>query len=178
MSSRPFDLHRTGLVLGEGAGAVVLEECQRAAARGAKIYGEVVGYGSSFVAERANGGHAAQAVRQAIQMSLRTSGMAPEEIGHVHAHGISTRWSDAEEAQGIASIFSECGRPVPVVAAKSHFGNLGAGSGVVELIASLAAIERQQLFPVMNYETPDPACPIAVVTDGPSHGLREERAQH
>lgn len=163
--SRPFDLHRTGLVLGEGAGAVVLEERGRAEARNAKIYGEIVGYGSSFVAESQGSGCCSQAVIQAIKMALDMAGMAPVEIGHVHAHGLSTQQADLEEAQAIHAVFSECSSALPVVAAKSHFGNLGAGSGVVEIIASLMAFQQGRLFPVLNYETPDPACPVAVVTN-------------
>ena len=162
--SRPFDLHRTGLVLGEGAGAVVLEEKGRAELRGAKIYGEIAGYGSSFVAERQGTGHCTQAVVQAIRMALRTADMTPDDVGHVHAHGLSTQRADAAEAQAIHFVFSDCSRRVPVVAAKSHFGNLGAGSGMVEIIASMAAIQRGRLFPVLNYQTPDPDCPVAVVT--------------
>ena len=163
--SRPFDLHRTGLVLGEGAGAVVLEERGRAESRNAKIYGEIVGYGSSFVAESQGSGCCSQAVIQAIKMALDMAGMAPVEIGHVHAHGLSTQQADLEEAQAIHAVFSECSSALPVVAAKSHFGNLGAGSGVVEIIASLMAFQQGRLFPVLNYETPDPACPVAVVTN-------------
>ena len=162
--SRPFDLNRTGLVLGEGAGAVILEERERAAARGANIYGEVVGYGSSFVPPRDSSGNIAQALQQAIEMACRSSDMKPEEIGHIHAHGLSTHSSDREEAQGIQAVFGEDNSTPPVVAAKSHFGNLGAGSGTVELIASLAAIRQQKLFPVLNYETPDPACALSIVS--------------
>ena len=90
--------------------------------------------------------------------------MKPEEIGHIHAHGLSTHSSDREEAQGIQAVFGENNSTPPVVAAKSHFGNLGAGSGTVELIASLAAIRQQKLFPVLNYETPDPACALSIVS--------------
>ncbi len=162
-ASRPFDLHRTGMVLGEGAGAIVLEELETARARGAQIYGEVVGQGSSTVLDRSGVAHIDVAIKNAMLQSLRNSGLSSDDIGHVHAHGLSTTWCDAEEAQAINTVFGQRSKPVPVTAAKSYFGNLGAGSGMVELICSLLALQHNRLFPVLNYETPDPACPIAVV---------------
>ena len=89
-----------------------------------------------------------------------------KQIGHLHAHGLSTRSCDAEEARAIHGVFGGRSRPVPVVAAKSYFGNLGAGGGMVELIASLLALQHGHLFPTLNYETPDADCPVAVVRDG------------
>lgn len=161
--SRPFEASRTGLVMGEGAGAVVLELLEHARARDAKILGEVIGYGSSSVLDRHSVADCGQALLNAIRLSLRSAGLAPEQVGHVNAHGLSTRKCDCEEAQAIAAVFGDRTSAVPVVAAKGHFGNLGAGSGTIELIASLMAMERGTLFPVLNYETPDPECPIAVV---------------
>jgi 3-oxoacyl-[acyl-carrier-protein] synthase II len=86
-------------------------------------------------------------------------------IGHIHAHGLSTRTCDVDEARAIQQALGDRARTIPVTAAKSYFGNLGAGSGMVELIASLLAMGSGRLFPVLNYETPDPACPLAVVVD-------------
>lgn len=163
-ASRPFDLDRTGLVLGEGAGAVVLEELETAKARGATIYGEVVGYGSSTVRDHDGTPHFDTAIKNALTQSLHIAGMSPDQIGHVHAHGLSTKQCDAEEARAINDVFDR--RKVPVVAAKSNFGNLGAGSGVVELIASTMALNEGRLFSTLNYETPDPECDIAVVQNG------------
>jgi 3-oxoacyl-[acyl-carrier-protein] synthase II len=162
-ASRPFDLRRTGMVLGEGAGAIVLEELETARARGAQILAEVVGQGSSSVQDRAGVAHIDVAIKNAMQQALRNSGLSPDDIGHVHAHGLSTGKCDAEEAQAINAVFGRRVNPVPVTAAKSYFGNLGAGGGLVELICSLLALQHDRLFPVLNYETPDPACPIAVV---------------
>ena len=88
-----------------------------------------------------------------------------DEVGHVHAHGLSTRESDAQEAQAIREMFASRSGGVPVTAAKSYFGNLGAGSGLVELIASVLAMNHDALFPILNYETPDPACPIQAVAE-------------
>jgi 3-oxoacyl-[acyl-carrier-protein] synthase II len=134
--------------------------------RGARIYGEIVGHGSSTVVDRNGASHCDQAVVNAVRMAFRNSGTKAAQIGHVHAHGLSTRRSDRDEATAIQNTFAEREEPVPVVAAKSHFGNLGAGSGAVELIASLKAMQHGELFPVLNYETPDAECPLAVVRPG------------
>jgi 3-oxoacyl-[acyl-carrier-protein] synthase II len=165
-ASRPFELHRTGMVLGEGAGAIVLEELHSARARGATVYGEVIGSASSAVAGPRLIARRGQAMVNVLRAVLAAAGVGVEDVGHVHAHGLSTRSCDAEEAQAIREVFGPRGRPVPVVAAKSYFGNLGAGSGMVELIASLMAFQHDRLFPVLNYQAPDPECPICVVTDG------------
>ncbi|NLS93779.1 MAG: beta-ketoacyl-[acyl-carrier-protein] synthase family protein [Planctomycetaceae bacterium] len=164
-ASRPFDLHRTGMVLGEGAGAVILEERGRAERRGAEIFGEVLGTASSasvgpkLVARRAD------ALATALSSALRVTGLAPESLGHVQAHGLGTRSCDSDEAQAINAVLGVRADPIPVTAAKSYFGNLGAGSGMVELIAGILAIKYRLLFPVLNYETPDPDCPISVVRE-------------
>jgi len=165
-ASRPFDRDRTGMVLGEGAGTVVLEELALAEGRGAKIYGEVVAGASSSVVGRNLVARRDQALANVMRAVLRSSGAAVDEIGHIHAHGLSTRSCDAEEARAIHEVFAARREPLPVVAAKSYFGNLGAGSGMVELIASLLTLQHDRLFPILNYETPDPECPVAAVTDG------------
>jgi 3-oxoacyl-[acyl-carrier-protein] synthase II len=161
-TSRPFDLHRTGMVLGEGAGALVLEDVDSALARGATIYGEVVGGGSSSVVERNLVARRDVAMKNALTATLQHADATPDEVGHLHAHGLSTRTSDVEESWAIGEVFRA--RAVPVVAAKSSFGNLGAGSGAVEIAASLLALQHGRLFRVLNYQTPDPECPLAVVT--------------
>jgi 3-oxoacyl-[acyl-carrier-protein] synthase II len=163
--SRPFDLNRTGMVLGEGAGGVMLEELGQAQARGASIYGEVVGAASSSVSGRGLVARRGDAIGNVLRAVLQASGIAPEQVGHLNAHGLSTRSCDIDEAQAIAAIFGSRAKPLPVVAAKSYFGNLGAGSGTIELIASLLAMQHGRLFPTLNYETPDPQCPVAVVRD-------------
>ena len=168
--SRPFDLHRSGMVLGEGAGALVLEELRTAQARGARIYGEVVGQASASVAARRLVAVRRQALLNAMRGALLDAELEPDALGHLHAHGLSTRSCDVDEAEAVQELFAQRQRPLAVVAAKSAFGNLGAGSGAVELIASLLALGRGTLFPVHNYTTPDPDCPLAVVrsTDVPA----------
>lgn len=162
-ASRPFDLHRCGMVLGEGAGVVVLEELSHAQARGATIYGEVVGTGSSTVADRRLVARRDVALANAMRSALADASMTPVDIGHIQAHGLSTRSCDTDEAKAIQSVFGDRAAEVPVTAAKSYFGNLGAGSGGVELIAGALALTHNRLFPILNYQTPDPSCPIAAV---------------
>ena len=164
---RPFDADRSGMVIGEGAGVLVLEELEFAESRGAKIYGEVLGYGSSSVANKHGVADYKTALTNVLKMALETSGLQAEDFGHVHAHGLSTVKCDAEEAAAIKSVMGE---QTPVDAVKSYMGNLGAGSGIVEVVSSMLAIENDELFPVLNYEKPDPACPIAVVTEKQSSG--------
>ncbi|MHB8970210.1 MAG: beta-ketoacyl-[acyl-carrier-protein] synthase family protein [Pirellulaceae bacterium] len=161
---RPFDQHRTGMVLGEGAGAMVLEALETAQARGAKILGEVLGSGSSAAMDAHGVGDLRAAMSSSLRQTLRNAGLFPAAVSHVHAHGVATRRSDAAEAQAIQEVFSDRRAPVPVVAAKSYVGNAGAACGVLELIASVLAFQHDRLFPVLNYETPDAQCPVHVVT--------------
>jgi 3-oxoacyl-[acyl-carrier-protein] synthase II len=164
-ASRPFDKNRTGMVAGEGAGMVVLEELQFARQRGATIYAEVVGLGSANVADAALRGKCDFALARAIKAALRDAGHAPADVGHINAHGLSTTERDADEACAIREVFGATADKVPVTAPKSSFGNLGAGSGVVELAASVLALREGRLPRVLNYETPDPVCPLKVADD-------------
>lgn len=164
-ASRPFDRARTGMVLGEGAGAVVVEEISRAQARGATIYAEVLGGASSSVAGVNLVARRDQAMKNALVSALMSAGLSPEQIGFLNAHGLSTRTSDAEEAWAINEVFGCRTRPLPIVAPKGNFGNLGAGSGMVELAAGVLALVHDQLFPALNYETPDPDCRVSMVTE-------------
>ncbi len=155
-ASRPFDMHRTGIVLGEGAGVLVLEEKEFAEKRGANILGEIVGYGSSSVSNPDGVADYRTAFCNVMRGALEIAGMSASDIGHVHAHGIGAVRCDQEEALAINEVFGE----VPVAAAKSYMGNLGAGSGIVEIIASVMAINSGEMFAALNYDTPDPACPV------------------
>ncbi len=161
-ASRPFDVNRTGMVVGEGAGAIVLEELQSARDRGATIYGEIVGTGSSTVADANLVGRRDEALANAARTALDESGIPADGLGHVNAHGLATKQCDADEARALSTVLGPASEKVPVVAAKSYFGNLGAGSGVVELIASTLALGQGRLFRTLNYETPDPDSPLAV----------------
>lgn len=161
--SRPFDKARRGAVMGEGAATIMLEELAAAQARGAKVLGEVVGFGSSAVSDRRGVGQYKTAFTNVLNQALRSARIAAADVGHICAHGLSTRRCDAEEAQAIAAVFAGRKQPVPVVAAKSYFGNLGAASGLVELVASLLAQQNGTLYRTLNYDTPDADCPVNVV---------------
>jgi 3-oxoacyl-[acyl-carrier-protein] synthase II len=165
-ASRPFDKNRTGMVAGEGAGMIMLEELSSAKARGATIYAEVLGLGSANVADAKLNGKCDVALERAMKAALRDAGKTPADVGHINAHGLSTTARDADEARAIQKVFGERAKDVPVTALKSYFGNLGAGSGVVELIASALALREGKLPPTLNYTTPDPACPVAVAKEG------------
>lgn len=169
-ASRPFDRDRHGMVLGEGAAAIVLEELEAARARGAELLGEVVGYGSSAVMDRQGNGDVAKALQNVIVQCLRKAAMEPAQLGHIHAHGLSTSEGDAQEAAALRAVFGDLPQGIPVTAAKSYMGNLGAAGGVVELIASILAMQHDQLFPLLNYEHPDPRCPILAARGGQSPG--------
>jgi 3-oxoacyl-[acyl-carrier-protein] synthase II len=154
---RPFDLHRDGLVPGEGSGVLVLEELEHARGRGARIYGEVVGFSAAFDLKK-NGEGLARAIRTALQHA----GIGPEDIDHINAQGLSTRRDDLWESRGIYKVFGQTRPGGGVFAGKSYFGSLGAASGAVELAISLLALQHGSLPPTLNHEHPDPECPITV----------------
>ena len=170
-ASRPFDASRTGEVLGEGAGAIILEEYESARNRGATIYAEIVGTGSSTVTDSNLQGQPATALANAARAALSESAIRPDQLGHINAHGLGTLSCDAAEAQALAEVLGPHSKTVPVVAVKSYFGNLGAASGVVELIASVKSLHEKRLFRTLNYESPAADCPLSVAAaDGVSPG--------
>jgi 3-oxoacyl-[acyl-carrier-protein] synthase II len=164
-ASRPFDRDRTGMVAGEGAGMVVLEEYRSAKDRGATIYAEVLGLGSANVSDEKLHGKCDVALERAMKAALRDAGKSPTDVDHINAHGLSTTDRDADEARAIRAVFGPSAETVPVTALKSYFGNLGAGSGMVELIASILSLREGRLPRVLNYKTPDPACALPVVAE-------------
>jgi 3-oxoacyl-[acyl-carrier-protein] synthase II len=161
--SRPFDAARDGMVYGEGAAAFVLESRAGAAARGAKILARILGFGNTFQACTPGKTSPGHAIHTAIRQSLRDARLEADDIGHVNAHGLSTPKHDAAEARAIRDTLGD----VPVTAPKSYFGNLGAGSGAVELVATLAAFEIAEVPQTLNFERADPECPINVVHGPP-----------
>jgi 3-oxoacyl-[acyl-carrier-protein] synthase II len=164
---RPFDARRTGQVIAEGSGALVLEEEAAATARGATIYGQVLGAGASCVIDRGGNAHPRAALANAMRSALRDAGLGPADVGHINAHGLGTTDSDREEAAAIRDVFGEFGSRVPVTAIKSYLGNSGAGCGVLELSASLLGLRHGIVPPTLNYRQPDPECPLNVVHDEP-----------
>jgi 3-oxoacyl-[acyl-carrier-protein] synthase II len=165
-ASRPFDLSRDGLVNGEGAGAIVLESREHAVRRGGRLRGRLLAAASRCEPTARRRGVTGSSLRAAIRAACAAAGLEPAAVGHVNAHGVSTIEMDRAEA---AAIRAELG-DVPVTAPKSAFGHLGAAGGVVELAASILGLERGLVPATLNYETPDPACPVNVVAGGPLAG--------
>ncbi len=153
---RPFEKHRDGGVLGEGGAVFVVEELEHACRRGARVYAEIMGFGAAF--DRGQNG---TGLACAIRAALTEAGIDPEDLDHVNAHGSGTTAGDKREALGLAAGLG--GKPIPVFAAKSYFGDLGAGAGAAELTASLLALTDGVLPATLNHDEPDPACPVAVV---------------
>lgn len=161
---RPFDRNRSGLTLGEGAGILVLEAWERARSRGARILGEVVGYGESNDAYHMTrpdpeGTVAAAAVRRALE----DAGISPDLVDYVNAHGTGTPFNDAAETAALHAALGPRGREVPVSSTKSMIGHLLGGAGAVEGIVTVLALGARMLPPNANYETPDPACSLRIV---------------
>jgi 3-oxoacyl-[acyl-carrier-protein] synthase II len=159
---RPFDADRDGQVNGEGAAVFVMETRQHALARGARIRARVLGYGCACVGDRDRRDPAA-AVEASIRQALGMAGCSPRDVGHVNAHGISTREGDRMEARAIRAALGD----VPVTALKSYFGNLGSGTGAVEALGSVLALEHGIVPHTLNYDRADPACPVNVVRGQP-----------
>lgn len=160
-ASRPFDRNRDGFVLGEGAGMVVLEELEHARQRGAQIYGEIVGYGSTADAYRITDIHPeGRGAVACIRMALRDAGLNPEDVQYINAHGTSTEVNDKVETAAIRHTFGEQAYKTPVSSIKSMMGHLIAAAGSVEAITCLLSIRDNVVPPTINYETPDPECDL------------------
>jgi 3-oxoacyl-[acyl-carrier-protein] synthase II len=163
-ASRPFDRTRDGFVMGEGAGILILERLEHARARGARIYAEVVGYGTSadayhITAPLENGEGAALAMRRA----LADAGLSPRDIDYINAHGTSTPLNDKSETQAIKAVFGEAAYDVPISSTKSMIGHLLGAAGAVEAIVCIRAITDGVIPPTINYEHPDPECDLDYV---------------
>ncbi len=160
-ASRPFDRNRDGFVLGEGAGMMILEDLERAQNRGAHIYGELVGYGSSADAYRVTDIHPdGRGAIKCIQMAMKHAKVNPEEIHYINAHGTSTAVNDKVETKAIKGALGETAYQVPVSSTKSMMGHLIAAAGSVEAITCLMTIRDNVVPPTINYETPDPNCDL------------------
>jgi len=160
-ASRPFDRGRDGFVLGEGAGMVILEELEHAKARGAKIYGELAGFGSTADAFRITDTHPeGRGAISCMKMALSDAGINPEDVNYINAHGTSTTVNDRVESLAIRQTFGPVADRVPVSSTKSMMGHLIAAAGASELIICLLAIRDNVLPPTINYEEPDPECDL------------------
>ncbi len=163
-ASRPFDMERDGFVLGEGAAMVVLEEYEHARERGAPIYGEVAGYGTTADAFRITDTHPeGRGATACIKMALADAGMTPTDIHYVNAHGTSTTVNDKVETLSLKQAFGDHAYKVPVSSTKSMTGHLIAAAGATELIVCLMAMKHGVAPPTINYTTPDPNCDLDYV---------------
>ena len=163
-ASRPFDAGRDGFILSEGTGIVVLESLTHARARGARLYAELVGYGSScdayhVTAPEPEGRGATRAMRRA----LKRSGVSPDEIDYINAHATSTEVGDVAETIAIKTVFGERAYSIPVSSTKSMTGHMTTAAGAVEAAAAILAMHHGLIPPTINYETPDPACDLDYV---------------
>jgi 3-oxoacyl-[acyl-carrier-protein] synthase II len=166
-SSRPFDEGRDGFVMGEGATVLVLEEFERARERGARIYGEISGYGTTSDAfhmtrPRPGGTEAARA----IQLALADAGATPDSVDYINAHGSSTPLNDSTEAVAIRSVLGDRASDVPTSGTKGYYGHALGASGAIEAAIVLLAIERGWAPPSLNLETPGESCDLAFVGQG------------
>ena len=159
--SRPFDRYRDGFVLGEGAGVLILEDLERATKRGAHIYAEVLGFGSSFDAYSITkpdptGKGGARAIKNALQESR----INPDDVGYINAHGTSTRLNDSMETSAVKRVFGEGAKQVPISSIKSMIGHSIGASGAVEAVALAMTLSENVAPPTINLTDPDPACDL------------------
>lgn len=160
-ASRPFDRLRDGFVLGEGGAMVVLEDYERAKKRGAPIFGEILGYGSTADAYRITDIHPeGRGAIACMRMAIEDAGLNPADIDYVNAHGTSTTVNDRVETRSCKEVFGEAALNVPVSSTKSMMGHLIAAAGATEMIVCLMAIRDNVLPPTINYENPDPECDL------------------
>jgi len=166
-ASRPFDKNRDGFVMGEGAGVVVLEQLEQAQRRGARVYAEMIGYGNTadayhFTAPEPEG----EGMVRVLRAALKDAKIAPHEIQYINAHGTSTVLNDKIESKAIMTAFNEHAMKLKVSSIKSMIGHLLAAAGAVECVATVMSVFTGKLPPTINYEEPDPDCPLDYVTHG------------
>ncbi|MDF1797855.1 MAG: beta-ketoacyl-ACP synthase II [Planctomycetota bacterium] len=158
---RPFDADRTGFVMGEGAGILIFEEYEAAKARGARIYAEVKGYGSTddafhITAPKQDGSGPARA----FELAMRQGGVDPETVDYINAHGTSTHFNDMTESRAIRRTFGDHADKLCVSSTKSMIGHLLGASSAVEMVATALSVHQGVVHPTRNYETPDPDCDL------------------
>jgi 3-oxoacyl-[acyl-carrier-protein] synthase II len=174
-ASRPFDATRDGFVIGEGAGLVVLEELEHAKKRGAQIYAELTGYGTTSDAYRMTDPHPqGRGALRCMKDAIADAGIKPTDIGYINAHGTSTQANDSTETAAIKAVFGDYAKQLPISSSKSMLGHLIAAAGVVELVISVMALRRGVIPPTINYVHPDPVCDLDYVPNQ----AREVRFRH
>ena len=159
---RPFSADREGLVMGEGAGILLLEELEHAKNRGATIHGEITGFGMSSDAAHITQ-PSVEGPARAIRAALEAGGVRPEEVDYINAHGTGTRLNDATETQVVKNVFKEHAKKLPISSTKSMHGHVMGATGAVELVATVMALERGIIPPTANYTEADPECDLDYV---------------
>jgi 3-oxoacyl-[acyl-carrier-protein] synthase II len=176
---RPFDVTRAGFALGEGAGALVLEDYDFAMARGAKVFAEIVGFASSNdayhpIAPQPSGTGAARAIAAA----LADAGVNPDQIGHIQAHAASTPAGDIAEARAIHQIYGDHAPAIPVMSVKGNIGHCMGGAGAIETAMGILSIAEQRIPPTANFKNPDPEIGLDVVHGAARPHQFEYMAKH
>jgi 3-oxoacyl-[acyl-carrier-protein] synthase II len=167
-ASRPFDATRDGFVLGEGSGVVILEELEHARRRGARIYGEVVGYAATGDAYHLTGqpeDH--EGLQRSMRRAMADGGLTPADVQYVNAHGTSTPLNDSNEARAIRTVFGDHVAGLSVSSTKSATGHMLGAAGAMEFIACTLALRDDVVPPTINHGTPDPECAIDVTPNTP-----------
>jgi 3-oxoacyl-[acyl-carrier-protein] synthase II len=167
-ASRPFDLNRAGFVMGEGAGFLFLESLESAQARNAKIYAEIVGFGSSgdafhMTAPREDG----EGMAKAMMNAIADAGLTPDVVDHINAHGTSTQLNDMAETKAIKTVFGKRAYDIPITANKSQTGHLLGAAGGIESVFSIMTLKEGVIPGTINYTTPDPECDLQYMGTGP-----------
>jgi 3-oxoacyl-[acyl-carrier-protein] synthase II len=158
---RPFDLERDGFVMGDGSGILIFEELEHAKARGAKIYAEVVGFGSSGDAYHITApAPEGEGATRALKMALNSASIKPEDVDYINAHGTSTLLNDKNETSAIKTVFKEHSKKLSISSTKSMTGHLLGAAGAIEIIACALAINNSIIPPTINLNTPDPNCDL------------------
>jgi 3-oxoacyl-[acyl-carrier-protein] synthase II len=163
-ASRPWDKDRDGFVLSEGAGALILEEFERAKKRGATIYAELLGVGNTADAYHITAPHPeGDGAAMAMKLALRDAHTNPDDVQYINAHGTSTQLGDLAETKAIKTVFGPHAKKLAISSTKSMVGHLLGASGAVEMIATIFSIQRGVIHPTINYQTPDPDCDLDYV---------------
>jgi 3-oxoacyl-[acyl-carrier-protein] synthase II len=171
-SSRPFDVDRDGFVMGEGAGVLVLEELERAKARGARIYGEIIGYGNTADANHMTApAPFGEGAARCMKMALRHAELPPDAVDYINAHGTATPQGDICETQAIKTVFGDHAKKLCVSSTKGATGHMLGAAGAVELAICCKVLETGVVPPTINLDNPDPQCDLDYV----AHTARERK---
>ncbi|MDF1683731.1 MAG: beta-ketoacyl-[acyl-carrier-protein] synthase family protein [Legionellaceae bacterium] len=158
-ASRPFDAHRTGMVMADGAGILILEDLEHAKARGATIYAEILGFGASCDAHHITA-PSSEGQARAINSAFDDARLSPSDIQYINAHGTGTILNDATETETIKQVFGQHAYDIPITAQKAMTGHAIGAAGAMEIIATTLSLQHDKLLPTINLTTPDPACDL------------------